>query len=469
MLDLDGRGRPGPGDRKSREELVRFLSRVVWSEGMYLGPHHFQLQSRYFEDSIRFATSALWYEPWGLSGYALDPEALRNGTVSVLHARGLFPDGLAFHMPESDPVPEPRSIADLFPPHRDTCTVLLAVPERKPNGINCEPVESGMATGARFAGELRTIHDETTGIDEKPVRVGRKNIRLLFDVESTEGLQTIPIGRVTRDHSGRFVLDASFVPPLLTIAASDGLMAMLRRLIDILDDKSSTLSAGSSRSLHEFSTREIANFWFLHTVNSAIVPLRHLYAVKRGHPEELYSEMAKLGGALCTFAIDSHPRAVPLYDHAHLDETFRALDEHIRKHLETVVPTNCIRIPLEQTGDYFWSGEVTDSRCLGPSRWVFGMRSPIGEVELISRTPQLVKFCSRLFVPELVKRALPGMPLAHLQIPPSAISARIDTQYFAINRGGPCWDHINQTRQVGVYIPGEIPGPEPELLVVLEN
>ena len=84
---------------------MKYLSRVVWSEGMYLGPHHFQVQSRYFEDTIRFATSALWFEPWGLGGCSLDPEALRNGTISLLHARGMFPDGLAFHMPESDPAP----------------------------------------------------------------------------------------------------------------------------------------------------------------------------------------------------------------------------------------------------------------------------------------------------------------------------------------------------------------------------
>jgi type VI secretion system protein ImpJ len=100
---------------------------------------------------------------------------------------------------------------------------------------------------------------------------------------------------------------------------------------------------------------------------------------------------------------------------------------------------------------------------------VLAIRSPIGEVELISRTPQLVKVCSKLFVPELVKRALPGMPMSHLPVPPAAISARLDTQYFAINRGGPCHDHINQTKQVGLYVPGEIPDPELELLVILEN
>src|SRR5579862_1441903 len=115
---------------------MRSLSRIVWSEGMYLGPHHFQAQSRYFEDSTRFATSSLWFEPWGLVGTQLDAEALKNGTLSLVHARGIFPDGLVFQMPESDALPEARNIADLFPPARDAVTVQLVVAPRRPEGIN---------------------------------------------------------------------------------------------------------------------------------------------------------------------------------------------------------------------------------------------------------------------------------------------------------------------------------------------
>ena len=93
----------------NRDNLMRLLSRVVWSEGMYLGPHHFQAQSRYFEDSIQFATSSLWFASFGLVGVELDADALHNGTVSLVHARGIFPDGLPFNMPESDALPDAAS------------------------------------------------------------------------------------------------------------------------------------------------------------------------------------------------------------------------------------------------------------------------------------------------------------------------------------------------------------------------
>src|SRR5436305_1192859 len=148
---------------------------------MYLGPHHFQLQSRYFEDSIWFAASSLWYEPWGFSGCSLDEEALRNGTVAVLHARGVFPDGLPFNMPEGDPLPQARAIGDVFPPDRDTLTAFLTVPERRPNGLNVVPAEAANGNSVRFVAEPRPMYDETTGLDEKPVRIGRKNVRIVFE------------------------------------------------------------------------------------------------------------------------------------------------------------------------------------------------------------------------------------------------------------------------------------------------
>src|ERR1043166_7804931 len=169
---------------------MRLLSRVVWSEGMYLGPHHFQAQSRYFEDSIQFATGVLWYSSYGLAGLELDAEALRNGTVALLHARGIFPDGLPFNVPESDMLPEPRTAGDVFPPTRDGMVVMLGIPQRKPNGFNCSLEENGTRPDARYVAEQRVLHDENTGADERPVRLGRKNLRLIFDTESAPDLLT---------------------------------------------------------------------------------------------------------------------------------------------------------------------------------------------------------------------------------------------------------------------------------------
>ena len=347
---------------------MKQLSRVVWSEGMHLAPHHFQAQARYFEDAVHFSTSALWFAGYGLTGCELDQEALTNGTVSIVHARGILPDGLAFNMPESDPLPAARNITEDFPPVSDRLMIHLGIPAYIPDAVNCILPGDETATISRYSAEERQLHDENTGRDEKSVQVGRKNIGLYLDAEITPNLVTLPLARIMRDGAGHFIFDKDFIPPCLRITASERLMLIIRRLIEIMEEKSRLLArtgAQGGEMAAGFSQREIAGFWFLHCVNSSLAMLRNLCYSKQGHPEEVFVELSRLAGALCTFGMDSHPAKLPLYNHNRLDDCFGALDEHIRFHLETVLPTNCVTIPLEPVANYFHAGEITDQRCLG--------------------------------------------------------------------------------------------------------
>lgn len=449
---------------------MKHLSKVVWFEGMYLAPHHFQAQTQSFEDLIQFSTSNLWFEPYGLVGFELDSEALRNGNLALVHARGIFPDGLTFHMPDSDPLPPSRYIADLFPPTQESTTVYLALPSRREQGPNCV-LEAGHGPDhMRFTAEARSLPDDNTGRDDRSLQLARKNIHFLLESEEREGLVCLPIARVIRDGSGRLLYDPRFIPPVLQISGSERLMMISRRLIGILDEKSAALARSHSgaRAMAGFSAQEVAGFWFVHTINTSVAVLRHLCTSERGHPEQLYLELSRLAGGLCSFGLDSHPGTLPVYNHLNLGDCFQQLDEHIRSHLELVVPSNCIAVPLKQTGRYFYEGEITDQRCLDRSRWVFAIRSDIGELELISGTQRLVKICSSQLLPEVVKAALPGLPLSHLPVPPSAVAPKVESQYFGVSRTGTHWEQIVQTRSVGIYVPGEIPSPEIELLVVLD-
>jgi len=451
---------------------MKHLSKVVWHEGMYLGPHHFQVQSQTFEDLVHFSTSSLWFAPYGVISCKLDPEALLNGMLSLVHARGLFPDGLAFQMPDADAVPPVLNINDLFSSTRESLIVQLAVPARRPEGPNCALDSEPSSVELRFRAEMLTLPDENTGRDEKQIQVGRKNIRFVVDGQNTQGLVTLPVARVLRDGSGRFIFDSSYIPPCLQISASERLLVIARTLVDILDEKSASLSRArraTAQGRAGYSSDEIASFWFVHTVNESLSVLRHLSQSERGHPEQLYLEMSRLAGALCTFGLESHPESLPAYNHDDLEKCFGPLNQHIRAHLELVVPSNCVQIPLVAAGRNFRNGDVLDQRCLDRARWILAVRAETGEAEIIAKTPRLVKVCSKDLLPELVKTALPGLGLVHLPIPPSAIAPKVEFQYFGLSRTGSCWEHIVQTRKVGVYIPDDLPGVELELLVVLES
>src|SRR5947207_6530799 len=217
---------------------MKLLSKVVWFEGMYLGPQHFQAQNRYFEEAVHFATSSLWKDAYGFAAGQIDADALRNGVVNLRHVRGIFEDGLAFDIPECDaPAPAPLSVADKFQPTADHITVSLAVPRWVSGKQNCS-LDSASDPGSRYTGVLESFQDENTGRDEKPIQMGRKNFRLVFDPQPGEDLLTLPLARIMRDGSGHFIFDPTFIPPCLQISASERLTTMLQRLVEILEDKS---------------------------------------------------------------------------------------------------------------------------------------------------------------------------------------------------------------------------------------
>jgi type VI secretion system protein ImpJ len=217
------------------------------------------------------------------------------------------------------------------------------------------------------------------------------------------------------------------------------------------------------------SSRDVSQYWFLHTLNASIPSLQNFLASQHGHPQELFREMARLGGALCTFGLQTHPQSLPAYNHWNATECFAALDEHIRRHLELVMPSKAIRIDFAPVEDCLYNGKVTDERCLGAGRWILEIQSPVGDADLIANVPRLTKICSSRFVVELIRRALPGLPLAHLSVPPPQIAARVECQYFSIHLEGPCWEHIVQTRQVGIFVPAEIPAPQLSIIVLRDE
>jgi type VI secretion system protein ImpJ len=442
---------------------MKQLSRVVWSEGMHLAPHHFQAQKRYFEDLIDFTSQSLHYSAYGFAGIEWSDEALKNGRLELLHARGFMDDGLAFVMPESDALPVSRPVAELLSPVARYATIHLALPPYNPGGANCTDGTT------RFSPDEHKVVDENAGTEERAVMLGRKNFRLLLDTELTPGLTSIPIGRVMRDGAGNLIYDPDFIPPLVTIQGSKRIMILLNRLVEILGSKAEALRPErASSKLGGMSQRDVASFWYLHCINSAIADLKHTLAVKKGHPEELYCQLLKLGGALCTFNLKKDPADLPLYDHLQPERCFPAMDAHIREALETILPSSAMQVPLQLYAPYLYEGNVADDRCLAKARWILGIRAQTAEGVIITRTPQLVKVCSRDFIERLVQGAHPGLELHHMPIPPTEIQIKTEMQYFSISRVGPCWQQIARLKQVGVYVPGEFPAPEVELIVILE-
>ncbi|MDH3223294.1 MAG: type VI secretion system baseplate subunit TssK, partial [Gemmatimonadota bacterium] len=157
---------------------------------MHLSQHQFQLQSRFHQDVTAFALSSLSPDSTGLIDSDFDHDALRNGVVSILQARGVMPDGLIFRFPE-DPTPAPLDIRERFSPTAQSHLVMLTIPAFRADRANCaEPDDVDAAT--RFIPADRQFTDETTGQDPKPIRLAQKNFQLRLDSQDLDGLVTLP-------------------------------------------------------------------------------------------------------------------------------------------------------------------------------------------------------------------------------------------------------------------------------------
>src|SRR5262249_39523385 len=151
-------------------------------------------------------------------------------------AVGIFPDGLVFDIPGSDPAPPPKPLAPFFDVDQQTVDVYLAIPSEHERGLNVSVSKQNADT--RYLAEVTDMRDENTGVSEKPIQFARKNFRLLLEGESREGSVALKIARVRRTAAGTFEADTTFVPPLLNIAASEYCISLLRRLVEILSAKS---------------------------------------------------------------------------------------------------------------------------------------------------------------------------------------------------------------------------------------
>jgi type VI secretion system protein ImpJ len=322
----------------------------------------------------------------------------------------------------------------------------------------------------RYLAEVALLRDENASQIERPVQIARKNFRLLVDSEARDGVPAIKVARVTRTDSGLLEFDPAFVPPLLDIGASDYLMSMARQLLENLTAKSASLAGmrrQKSQGLAEFSASDVANFWLLYTTNTYLPPLRHLFEVRHGHPEILFNLMNQLAGALTTFSQKVLPADLPTYDHTDLGGRFTDLDAKIRFLLDTVIPSNFISLPLKMTGTSIYATPLADDKYLEGTKLYLAVNAEMPEGDLIGKAPRLIKACSANHMEYLVRNALPGVALRHLQSPPNAIPVKLNYQYFSLNQDGPEWEAIRRSRNFATWVPADFPNPALELIIVM--
>jgi type VI secretion system protein ImpJ len=441
-------------------------NRVIWSEGLFLQPQHFQQQDRYFERYVENRCQALNTHSWGLTEIELERDFLAIGKFGLRRAAGVFPDGTPFRMPEDEPLPAPL---DVKTDVRDQL-LFLAVPLRRSGELEVDRDAGADALVRHDIRELQARNATASGGDSAVLEVGALRTKFLLASDATEAYACLPLAHIVELRQDRqVVLDENFIPTVLHARTANRLATLMTELVGLLHQRGEALAgrvAGTGRG----GAAEFADFLMLQAVNRYEPLLAHYADSGTLHPEELFRICVSMAGDLATFTTTAkRPRKFPAYRHDRLRESFDPVIAALRESLSVVLQQSAVAIPLEAKKFGISVAIVTDRTLYTTAVFILAARADLPSEELRRRFPAQLKIGPVEKIRDLVTLQLPGVPVVPVPVAPRQIPYHAGYAYFELDQTNELWDQLKNSGGIALHIAGEFPGLALEFWAIRGN
>lgn len=429
-------------------------AKILWGEGLFLRPQHFQQQDAHAEAMSRRTLLAANPFAWGVRDLDLDADSLKSGVLRFNRIDAIFANGDFFTAPDIDQLPPPLAL-DTAVAEEGATEFFLALHHINPHGGNSTENTAGSGQ-ARYLIVPRETHDLYTDAAEADIATLSKIAHLKSANEPRDQFLTLPLVRIRRTSSNGFEVDSAFLPPSLSLRSAPGLYMLLRRQIDALLAKVDALYGfhrEPSKNIIEFRSGDIASFWLLHTASSACATLTHLFRNPDTSPERLFQELLRLAGGLMTFSKACSLNDLPSYDHGQPGPCFSRLDLILRELLDTVISTRYFAIALTQPKPAFHAGRLDSEKINAETAFYLSITAAHPQSEIFESIPSRIKVGSPDDVEKLVLSAMSGVRLSHAAQVPAAIPVRPGACYFALDAHGPLYERMLKAQSVMIYAP----------------
>ncbi len=443
---------------------MTWYNKVMWTEGMFLQPQHFQQQDRHAERRLEQRVAQAAPYTWGFSLLNIDDAALLQGKLALTAASGVLPDGTPFAIPAQDAAPP---AIDLPPGLRDQA-LLLAVAMARPGVAESDVEAAATSMPPRYlAQEVETADSQAVSLRQAPLQIGRLNLRLLLQRDANEGFTHLPLLRVVeRRADGRVVLDTQYIPPTLHALAQPLLEAHLREALAMVRQRAEALSARLSQP-GRAGVGEIADFVFLQALNRIDPLLAHLTHLPLLHPERLYAVLVQVAGELSTFRERKRPPEYPPYNHLDLAGCFGALMADLRQSLSIVLEQTALPIDLQERQHGVRVAIIADVDLQRRAKFVLAVNAQMPSEALRARFPTQVKIGPAERIRDLVNLQLPGVAVAPMAVAPRQIPYHGGFSYFELEtRGSELWRQLERSAGLAMHISGDFPGIELEFWAI---
>ncbi|MGD8568698.1 MAG: type VI secretion system baseplate subunit TssK [Gammaproteobacteria bacterium] len=440
-------------------------NKVVWSEGMFLSPQHFQQQERYLERYIDSRCNALAPAPWGLVEYTVDPQLLKIGKISLLNAKGIFPDGTPFNIPESD---DPPPVMEVPENTRDTI-VYLGLPVRRPGSrdVLISGGGQGLVRYEALDHECRDSSSETG--DTENILIGKLRLRLLLETDDLSGYACVGLVRIIEAREDKnIILDNEYIPPCVSFKASKVLTGFVNELSGLLHQRGEAI-AGRMVDSQRAGTAQVADYMMLQLVNRC-EPLIQQYTLQQGiHPQQLFNHLVQLWGEFSTFTSSTkRPPLMPNYVHDELQASFGPVIIGLRQCLSMVFEQSAISLPLKLRKYGIRVAQITDRTLIDSAQFVLAVKADLPGDAIRARFPAQTTIGPVERIRQLVNVSMSGIQVAPLPVAPRQIPYHSGCVYFELDRNNEFWRELQQSGGFAFHVGGEFPNLELEFWAIRE-
>jgi type VI secretion system protein ImpJ len=430
-------------------------NRVIWSDGLFLQPQHFQQQDRYVERYVETRCHALAPFSWGFTEIEFEQDLLRIGKVGVRRLSGVFPDGTPFRMPDDDPLP---SAVDIGPEVRDQ-RLYLAVPLRRSGEVEAARATPADELARHEVRETQARNAVAGSGETATLEVAALRTRLMAQSQITDAYACLPLAHVVECRADRqVVLDDQFIPSVLQVRAASRLTTLAAELLGLFHQRGEALG-GRVSATSRGAALEFAEFLMLQTINRYEPIVAHVADTLAAHPEALYQLCASAAGEMATFTTSSKraPR-FPGYRHDRLKESFEPVISSLRKSMNWVIAPNVIPIPIEPRQFGISVAIVPDRTLFDGASFVLAARADGPAENVRQRFPTQVKIGPAKKIGDLVRQGLPGVPVSAMPAAPRQLPFHAGYSYFELDQSHELWQELKQSGGVAIYVPGDFPG-----------
>ncbi|MFV8783888.1 type VI secretion system baseplate subunit TssK [Microbulbifer sp. SA54] len=441
-------------------------NKVIWSEGMFLRPQHFQQQDRYLEQLVEARTRALGPYTWGIIEMAVDSEPLAMGKISLSRISAIFPDGTPVLAPENENLPD---VLDVPVNTRDEI-VYLCIPMKRPGSQESVRDQEDFPQARYQTYNFDARNSAATSGEAARIQIGKLRTCLKLGSEDLSGYAAIGITRIRERQPEKPVeLDPEYIPALLNTESSHVLKAYIEEVKGLLSHRGTALGHRLSDSGRSGSA-EIADYLLLQVINRFEPLLKQITAEPRLHPHVLFLELLQLAGELSTFtAADKRPPAIPQYMHDNLQQSYIGLFSALRQSLSTVLEQTAIPMELVQRKFGIYVAPVTDPSLVKTASFVMAAKADMPGDLLRSRFPGQAKVAPVEAIRELISAQLPGLSIRPLPVAPRQIPYHAGFTYFELERTGELWQAMQRSGGFAVHLGAEFPGLTMELWAIRNN